>query len=124
MRRKQSNDPGRVRWRLAELLRSKGLVIDAYDLRPALGAYRSSPYHDVHRWDAWCLAGTVSVEHLNNHSMRSYQPDEQIHLTSWDTMTDCIKNGFELSILSGDGPTQVDVSAKDEPKRPSKNSQF
>lgn len=80
--------PGRVRQKLAALLQKEfpttwdGLSIswNADQISEATGWYRSSPFADVYRWEAWAYF--------------TDKPDQVAYCVScWDTMTNCIKAG-------------------------------
>lgn len=76
----KKNEPGRLRWRLSELLEEEGFIVSAYDLKPAQGYWRSNPFVDVYRWEA-------------------YGKDSKGITTSfdsWNTMGDCVKYGIEV----------------------------
>ena len=72
--------PGRVRIRLAKMLQEKGFCIEATDLMPTEGDYRIRKL----QWDVEAWAGYGA--HPDGTSA-------QFH--SYDTMTDCIRFGFE-----------------------------
>lgn len=97
--------PVKLRTKLASMLRAKGLIIEPEDIRPALGHYRSSRYADVYRWDAWCVTRDFAIPDA------TYPNGIRINLASWDTITDCVRYGFELSNLSGDSSWQIDASS-------------
>lgn len=75
---------GRVHKRLLGLLSEAGFC--AIEITAARGHWRSSPYADVHRWEG-------SAVRSGEHVRRS--------IYSWDTMTDCVKNGIEVSVVNG-----------------------
>lgn len=64
--------PGKVRLKLAEMLRAKGFDVQAEDLWIQLGGYRHRNW-DLARWGHYPTG---------------------VH--SWDTMTDCVRYGFDV----------------------------
>ncbi len=104
--------PGRLRERLAALLREKGMDIDAEDIIEARGWYRSSPYSEAYRWEARGRAGTLTVENEHGRTL-AYRPDESVTVMSWDTMGECVRNGFSLSHFSQDLESMIDAHANE-----------
>lgn len=94
---KQRRKPRSIRSRLVDHLldaftaagKHAGIADD--DLQPARGHWRTSPYADVYRWEAY-----IHLEDVPH----------TVHLVSWDTMTECVKRGVEVewdpSILAWD----------------------
>jgi hypothetical protein len=69
--------PMTTRDKLAKMLAEKlGFEVRADDLIPAKGFYRTSHFSECLRWEGF----------VGGHS-----------IGSWDTMTKCIRNGFEIS---------------------------
>ncbi len=68
------SNPGRLRIKAAELLRLAGMDVSEYDIEPAQGYWRSSPYVDVYRW----YVGVYS---------------------SWDTLTEFVRNGSKNGVI-------------------------
>lgn len=85
-----------LRARLTEHFLAEGFVVKEEEIYPAKGHYRSSPYADCFRWEAFghAVGGGPTV-----------------YFTSWTTMTLCVKRGI---VLTKDNPTSFDVSAKAE----------
>lgn len=87
--------PGATRYKLAEMLsRETGALFEAHRI------VKNSPMRQHHAdacvWDAW---GTKPVD---GGAVR-------IHVYSWDRMSDCVQNGFDLLTRDQD----YEVSAKD-----------
>lgn len=78
MRWQPRRGPGRMKWKLATMLRAEGFDVRPEDIVDAKGHWRTSPYADVYRWEA--------TAKINGHICS---------IDSWDTMTDCIK-GFTV----------------------------
>ncbi len=72
---KRRREPGRVKIKLSDPLRDQGFDVSEYDLIDAKGHWRSSPYADIYRWEAY----SVKYE------------GRDVLLSSWDTMTACIR---------------------------------
>ncbi len=82
-----------LRARLAKLFLAEGYIVKEEEFYPARGHYRSSPYADCFRWEAFghAVGGGPSV-----------------YFTSWETMTKCAKRGI---VLTKDDST-IDVSIR------------
>ena len=72
--------PGKIRQKLSLLLEEKGVIINPLDLWSQKGYY-THRNHDLARWGGHA--------HYNGHLAI---------LCSWDTMTDCVKYGIEISV--------------------------
>lgn len=88
---------GRVHRKLVVLLEAEGF--NGIEILAAKGHWRSSPYADVHRWEGFaCRAGDWV----------------RTNIYSWDTMTECVKRGIQVSGrdkgCSGNG---YEISAKE-----------
>lgn len=75
---------GRVRERLAELLAEAGVVVHA--LAAAQGRERSDATFDIYRWEA----------HGVTRGMPGAPDGILCWVTSYDTMTDCVRRGLVL----------------------------
>lgn len=87
----RSKEPGKIKIKLTEMLQDVGISVSPYDLWVQEGAYRS---WDLARWGGY-------------HA--TYQ-NRQFNLTSWDTMTMCVKNGI---IISKFDHTLIEIHAKE-----------
>ena len=85
-------EPGRLRWRLAELLEDAGYKISPYELYPAQGYHRQKR-SDCYSWEGFGELNGVTV-----------------WFTSWDTMTECVR--FGIHIEPDGSPTNLLVSAR------------
>jgi hypothetical protein len=93
---------GRVRWKLWELLRDAGFSIPGPEcLWMQEGFYRSN-YHDLARWGADWTGLSMDKSATVLHS-----------LFSWDTMTDCVRLGIEVS--KDKTPHCWEIHRKEEP---------
>ena len=80
----------KVRERLAlKLTEALGFVVEAGDLEDAKGHWRTSHYADVVRWDS------------PRHS-----------IASWDSMTDCVNKGFEVTTDRTSSGARYQIDAK------------
>lgn len=87
--------PGRVRVALAALLsKETGRQVNPEDVVPATGWWRTDCRADCYRWE---IATGPS----------------KLVLGSWDTMTECVRNGITVDLKAGE------VYAKDSNVRPS-----
>lgn len=84
--------PGRVRIKLAKLLREMGYEIEPEQLEEAQGYYRIYAYDDSISWGARCKTGTAKWTDRNGVKHDHWQDETNIH--SWSTMSDCIKYGI------------------------------
>lgn len=108
--RRWRSEPGRLKIKLAEILQAAGFRLTEYDIREARGYYRSSPYSETYRWEAYALMGTAKIA-----GYEAQTPPEtfQILLASWDTMTACVRQGIRLDYEGWDDVNiLVTVSAK------------
>jgi len=80
---------GRVRERLADLLRSEGFDVDGSELFWADGQ-NSHQTEDCYRWDAY-IPGASRTD------MQPLPPGVKIYLHSWDSMTLCVRRGIEVA---------------------------
>lgn len=81
--------PGRIRIRLAELLLDKGIVVSPYDLWTQEGGYRHMTW-DLARW------GSYEATFPNGITPDGSTFHGKVHLSSWSTMTDCVRFGIEV----------------------------
>lgn len=86
---KWGRHPGRVREKLAELLAEKGLIVSPYDLWTQEGAYRSR-YWDLARW------GSSEARWKDGKDPDGKPYHLTVRLSSWSTMSDCVKYGIEI----------------------------
>lgn len=93
---------GRTRQRLRALLEGRGFHVDR--LEPAQGYWRTDVRADVMRWE-----GSAQV-----YGWPGISDGLMVSLGSWNTMTDCVRNGIEIE---RDGGMFFDVSAKPEAQR-------
>lgn len=84
----RSHHVGRLRVKAAEILQAgfTDCTIDAEDIRPAQGVYRSSVYHDVVRWEAFLFN-------------KRGNPVKSIH--SWETLTHFCRNAPKFGFTIG-----------------------
>lgn len=82
---------GRVKVRLAEMLRAAGFYLEPDDLEDSKGYWRM-PQQDVMRWDAWAFSGGRTV-----------------HICSWSTMSDCVRRGIDDIEQDEDGVYWVEA---------------
>lgn len=87
---KTGKHPGRIRWALSELLLTKGLIVSPYDLWTQEGGYRRHTW-DLARW------GSSHARWANGIDPDGNQWGMEVHLSSWSTMTQCVRNGIEIS---------------------------
>lgn len=100
-RGRSKNTVGRVREKLAALLRHQGFEIDAYDLRWADGQ-NSHVTEDCIRWDGWATAcGRADCPPI--------PPGVRVYLHSWDTMSLCARVG--IVVVEDDLPWSYEVHA-------------
>lgn len=97
MRRKNQNNPGRIRQKLSELLAKHGIECSPYDLWTQEGAYRSWKW-DLARW------GAHNCRWLDQTKTQS-----SFSIYSWDTMTNCIKKGISFDPDQHKGP-DIEIS--------------
>jgi|GEM_PF-3739588 len=95
------------REKLAALLREHGIQVEADELRANTG-YWSHAQQDCYRWE--CFLSTAGEGFTFNGHV--FIPGESIHLTSWDTMTECARRGIVLGNYERDLYFQIEVSAK------------
>ncbi len=93
------NNPGRIRWRLADMLQALGFHVTAYDIWEQQGEYRKLRGAEGASWGAY--------QHNPNDPQAWYAP-----LHSFNTMTECVKNGITVD---RDG-TDLCVCANEPPK--------
>ncbi len=89
---------GRLARRLTALLSAHNL--SQIELYAVSGHYRTSKYADCCRWEGRAMRNGIKV-----------------CLSSWDTMTDCVRLGVVVSelpnyVTEGNNPSDLDVSAK------------
>ena len=97
-----SKHPGKIRWKLADLLAEKGLIVSPYDLHTQEGGYR------YHTWDL-CRWYTCDARWKDGRTPDGDLWTMPVHLSSWSTMTNCVKHGIEVA---KDGVTWGDVSVE------------
>jgi hypothetical protein len=98
---RRGHEVGRVREKLAALLLAEGIDIDPYALRWQDGAYATAQW-DCCKW----FGDGKSVG-------RADRPDGfSVHVSSWDTMTECARYGIDLSHDSRDLPGTYEVSVR------------
>lgn len=78
-------EPGRIKWRLSEILREHGIEASPYDMWTQEGAYRSRHW-DLARWG---VSGKWINPTLEQHT-------GQLTIYSWDTMTNCVRFGIVM----------------------------
>lgn len=81
-----------VREKLAHLLRLAGLRCQAENLWPAQGSWRTDRRLDTYPWEGQATNAAGML----------------VNLSSWDTMSDCVRYGITLA---PDPPSYVDVHA-------------
>lgn len=86
---KSGKHPGRIRWRLSELLLAKGLIVSPYDLWTQDGGYRHRHW-DLARW------GSNHARFVDGLAPDGSPWDLDVHLSSWSRMTDCVRFGVEI----------------------------
>lgn len=79
-------EPGRLRWKMAEMLQALGVEITPYTIYPTTGWYRTSRYADCYRWEGWG----------KTRALLNLPVGFDVHIYSWDTMTACARQGIEL----------------------------
>jgi hypothetical protein len=109
-KRRRRGEPGRVKLKLAEMLREKGLVVYAEDFWVQQGAY-SHEIWDLARWGINGQAGTFNIQDEYG-NWQNFQPDWPIGIHSWDTMTNCVRYGIEITYDRDDVYGSVQVHAK------------
>ena len=88
-----------IRERLAKLLRAEGYFVEAYDLHAQSGYWRSrSELYGICRW----------------YSHRVIHDDNEAHIASWDTMTECVRHG--ISVSPATDHDCAEVCANDKPQ--------
>lgn len=85
--------PGRTRVRLAELLAGCGLIVEPGELWTQEGANRHS---SAARW------GTHRARWKDGRTPDGSTCGELVTVSSWDTMTDCVRHGVGVR---RDGPS-------------------
>lgn len=73
-----NKEPGKIKIKLTEMLKELGVSVSSYDLWVQEGAYRQA---DCARWGGYNAT-------YNN---------QRFQLTSWDTMTSCVRYGIAIS---------------------------
>lgn len=84
-------NPGRTRLRLCRLLLRHGIIVEPEDLWTQEGGYRSRHW-DLARWGsyhAWWKDGKTPDGNPWSH---------EFHISSWSTMTDCLKYGIGVGV--------------------------
>ncbi len=81
--------PGRIRWRLAELLKEKGLIVSPYDLWVQEGGYRHRNW-DLARW------GSNNARWVDDKCPDGKPWVLEVILSSWSRMTQCVRYGIEI----------------------------
>lgn len=117
-KRRNSASLGRVRIALARLLAAQGIEVDPANLWCQQGAYRS-PKWDLARWGGdgvW--AG--NPYNLTDPIHGSPCVGSQVHVSSWSTMTECVRYGIEVSPdrYNGWWMTDVDPATPPTPSAP------
>ena len=98
---RSKNTVGRVREKLAALLRQQGFEIDAFDLRWSDGQ-NSHATEDTYRWDGYATAcGRADCPPL--------PPGVKVYLHSWDTMSLCTRVG--ILAVEDDIPWSYEIHA-------------
>lgn len=86
--RRRSDEPGRIKEKLALLLQAQGYAVSEYELERVYG----NKYNDLARWNGY---------------EGQYHPDvTRIFFYSWDSMTDCVRYGITCTVH---GPYEVEV---------------
>lgn len=96
---------GRIREKLAELLRAEGFDVDGSELFWSDGQ-NSHQTEDCYRWDAYVLAATRS-------DMQPLPPGVKIYLHSWEPMTLCVRRGIVVT-KDDDSPWAYEIHVKEE----------
>lgn len=86
--------------KLILLLEQKGFR--DVDIRPAMGYWRTSKFSDVYRWEGF--AKVLKRDDLPEGT--------DVTLSSWDTMTSCVRLGITLDPGDASLPTDFLVIAK------------
>lgn len=68
----------RLRKEIVKLMAVEGWFLDAGDIHPAVGHWRTSPFVDVYRWECWAYRSNDKWKHKK-------------HIGCWQTMTEFIK---------------------------------
>lgn len=102
---RRSDQIGRVREKLAALLLAEGIDIDPFNLMWQDGAYATA------HWDCCKWSG-----HGVSLGRDDCPAGISVHVSSWDTMTECARYGIELSHDSRDLPGTYEVSAREPEK--------
>lgn len=77
---------GKTRWKLAEMLATKGFTVQPGDLNSNIPYYATVEF-DGCSWDGW---GWRTAETERGDWNR-------VHFTSWDRMGDLVRHGFEIT---------------------------
>lgn len=99
---------GQTRRKLAELLcKTTGLLVDPHKLQRTNPNHRH--YEDCCAWDCYATKPKTG-------SAQSYK----VHIYSWDTMTNCVRNGIEVvkddyTSTGGISLFDVEICAKGNP---------
>lgn len=102
-RGRSKNTVGRVREKLAALLRAEGFDVDPFDLRWSDGQ-NSHATEDCYRWDAYVPGSTRD-------DMPPLPPKVKVYLHSWDSMTLCASKGI---IVDKDGAWEYEIHARED----------
>lgn len=82
----------RLRRQIIAILEKDGWTTDASKIHPATGFWRTSPYVDVYRWQAW-------IKKIDS------PYDDHCSVGCWETMTDFVQlaknNGFTIETFHG-----------------------
>jgi len=79
VRRRRRGEPGRLKWKLSDMLQAQGYPVSPYDIDEAKGYWRSSPYSDCYRWEARLIVPGTSLTG---------------RISCWETMTEVCKRGL------------------------------
>jgi hypothetical protein len=93
VRKRRSKEPGKIKVKLTEMLQAIGVSVSPYDLWVQQGVYRSIQW-DCARW------GGHNATYNN----------QRLQLTSWDTMTSCVRYGITISCRD---PIYIEVYSKE-----------
>jgi len=91
---KWGKHPGRIRERIAALLAEKGLIVSPYDLWVQEGGYRHRHW-DLARW------GTNHARWKDSRDPDGNERKHDVHVSSWSTMTECVRWGIEIGKFDG-----------------------
>lgn len=106
MSRARNRHPGRLRIRLAELLREKGFEISEYDIDPAQGRVRNKSSYEtdpVRWWGRGKFKG-----------FRGMSDGLDVTLYGWSTITDCVRHGIVVDHPWNQIPCARDIWSRNE----------